>query len=252
MLRYPIPLILAALVATTVVMVYLTLDVRPVVPVVDENFTGTLFNGSVYLWRGAAGSLTFYTDGGDIEVAYFVPAYVIYLNGPPGNVTIRHGLYMVSSSTLGTWLIHVVKVYSAATDTLYPAQLVFKLVPVDVGDNLTVYVPTYLEPGNYYDVWQLFEEAIGGTTPEFVKDIQVNSTHVVFKTFGRDGTPTIDALYPITGYDRIKDGSAYTYTFSGIGFSYRIGNNTISGFAMPYAYFVIKPLADTTVTITVG
>jgi hypothetical protein len=251
MLRYPIPLILAALVATTAVMVYLTLDVRPVVPVVDENFTGVLFNGSVYLWRGAAGALTFYSDGGDIEVAYFAPAYVIYLNGPPGNVTIRDGLYMVSSSTLGTWLIHVVNVHSAGGG-MRPAELVYKLVPVDIGDNLTVYVPTYLEPGNYYDVWQFFEEAMGGTTPEFVKDIQVNSTHVVIKTFSWGGTPLVEALYPIPGYVRINDGSAYTYRFSGVGFSYRIGNNTISGFAMPYAYFIIKPLADTTVTITVG
>jgi len=252
MLRYPIPLILAALIATTAVVVYLTLDVRPVVPVVDANFTGVLFNGSVYLWRGAAGSLTFYPDGGDIEVAYFVPAYVIYLNGPPGNVTIKDGLYMVSSSTLGTWLIYEVILHDADTGMLYPAELTFKLVPVDVGDNLTVYVPTYVEPGNYYDVWILFEEAIGGTTPDFVRDIQVNSTYVVFKTFGRDGTPTVDGFYPISRYDRINDGSDYTYRFSGVGFSYRIGNNTISGVAMPYAHFVIKPLADTTVTITVG
>jgi hypothetical protein len=251
MLRYPIPLILAALIATTAVVVYLTLDVRPVVPVVDENFTGTLFNGSVYLWRGAAGSLTFYPDGGDIEVAYFVPAYVIYLNGPPGNVTIRDGLHMLSSRTLGTWLVYIVKLRSAVTDEIFPAELTFKLVPVDVGDNLTVYVPTYLQPGRYYDVLELIRQNLGGITPNFVRDIQVNSTHVVIKTFASDGTLLIDGLYPIPGYDRINDGSAYTYRFSGVGFSYRIGNSTISGFAMPYAYFIIKPLADTRVTITV-
>ena len=252
MLRYPIPLILAALVATTAVMVYLTLDVRPVVPVVDENFTGTLFKGSVYLWRGAAGSLTFYTDGGDIEVSYFVPTYVVYLNGPPGNVTIREGLLMASSPTTGPWLLHKVWVDTGAY--MIRAGLLFKLEPVEVGDNLTVYVPIYAVPGNdYQDVYELFEQAHGETVNlNIIYNIQVNSTHVIIKPVDATGELTGKLFYPIADVVRISDGDAYTYHFSGVGFSYKIGNRTISGFAMPYAHFIIKPLADTTVTITVG
>jgi hypothetical protein len=252
MLRFPVPLVLAAIVATMAVVVYLMIEVRPMVPVADGNFSTPLTNGSVYLWRGSAKSITFHTDGGDIDVSYFVPAYIIYLNGPPGNATIRENMHIATSPFVGTWLlIKNVEVYSES-GLSFIMDVAFKLEPTQIGE-ITVYVPIYADylASEYDEVYNLFRQALGYSGPSWlgiVTDIQASEDKGVLKLFSNGAVRVY--FYKSVGTVRIADGGSFKFSFAGTGFSYQLEDLSVSGFAMPYVFFIIKPYSNTTVTIT--
>jgi hypothetical protein len=241
MLRVPAPFLLAVVVATAAVTIYLHLTVISVPAVGDGNFTGTLVAGSHYLWRGSAGTIDFESNE-TIGLTYYVFGYVVHLNGEPGNVTVNSNVRIFYFASRGYPILYV---YNAEA---YRAFL-FKLINAATIGGITVYVPQTFDQFETltYAERDSIGVATGNYNPYRVVSVSTNGTHlIVFSAYSTSGYTTE------TDYLRLPSptmGTNIRTTFNGIGFSYIIGSQTYSGYAMPYVYFVITPQANTQVRI---
>jgi hypothetical protein len=243
--KIPIPMLLAALVATTAVVVYLQLSVISAPVVADSNFTSTLVAGTPYLWRGAATEITI-SSNATIKVAYMPVGYVVYINGPLGN----------SSLGSGKWLIYLedgrpLLVEKVAYPDGYNAYHVFKLVNASRVGSLTVLVP------NAFDLSDTLSDAeynamlrngVGSSVYRVVQ-VTTNGTHIELR-LGDVGRAQINH----TTFVRLPNVSEITstkITSSGYGVSYVVNSTTVSAYLMPYYHIVITPNATARVTITV-
>jgi hypothetical protein len=238
-------MLLAALVATTAVVVYLQLSVISAPVVADNNFTSTLIAGTPYLWRGAATEITI-SSNATIKVAYMPVGYVVYINGPLGN----------SSLGSGKWLIYLkdgrpLLVEKVSYPNGYNAYHVFKLVNASRVGSLTVLVP------NAFDLSDTLSDAeynamlrngVGSSVYRVVQ-VTTNGTHIELR-LGDVGRAQINhttfVLLP-----NVSEITSTKITSNGYGVSYVVKSTTVSAYLMPYYHIVITPKASARVTIVV-
>jgi len=243
--KIPVPLLIAALVATTAVVVYLQLSVVPVPVVADPNFTTTLIGGTPYLWRGAASEISI-TSNATIQLTYMPIAHVIYINGPLSNASLGDGRWLVYLKGGRPLLVERMPAPSGMTDIF-----VFKLVNMTKVNGLSVLVP---QPFDVADVLTTQEsDAVkvytNGVAPWRVVNINANATHIGMSYAYDFGNTVLDTIYyklpPAVETTSTKIAS------SGYGVSYIVNATTVSAYLMPYQHVVIVPKASATVTIVV-
>jgi hypothetical protein len=241
--KIPVPLLIAALVATTAVVIYLQLSVVPVPVVADPNFTTTLIAGTPYMWRGAGSEFTI-TSNATIKLTHMPVAHVIYINGPFSNASLG-----------GIWLIYLkggrpLLVEKMAKPDGNPDYFVFKLENVTKVGGLSVLVPQKFDVSdvlstNEYDavcahtgaggVWRVVNIYTNGT--HLALDISDQWNTVVQGTFFYMLPPAVDT-------------TSTKITSSGYGVSYTVNATTVSAYLMPYQHIVIVPKANARVIIT--
>ena len=243
--KIPVPLLIAALVATTAAVIYLQLSVVPVPVVADPNFTTTLVTGTPYLWRGAASEFTI-TSNATIKLTYMPIAHVIYLNGPLGNATLGDGKWLIYLKGGRPLLVEMMPVPVEMTNLF-----VFRLVNVTKVNGLSVLVP---QPFEVSDILTASEEnAIttytNGISPWRVVNIYANATHIGISYTYTNQYVVLGTIY--YALPPAVETTSTKITSSGYGVSYIVNGTTVSAYLMPYEHIVIVPTASAKVTITV-
>ena len=258
--KIPMPLLIAALVATTAVVIYLQLTVVPVPAVADPNYTVTLVKGSPYLWRGAASEINI-TSNATIRLAYMPVAHVVYVNGPLTNTSLGGGKWLIHTcelvpsltmSTSGSAVLVcepllVEKTTRPGGDTYY---FVFKLVNTTKVNGLSVLVP---QPFDVADT--LSKKAInairahtGASEAWRIVRVYTNGTHITLDYAKLNETRVYGSfIYPLSAIET----TSIKITSSGYGVSYKVNATTVSAYLMPYQHIVIVPNATARVTIVV-
>jgi hypothetical protein len=243
--KIPMPLLIAALVVTSAVVIHLQLTVVHVPPVADSNHTSVLVKGTPYLWRGAASEITI-SSNATIRLAHMPVFHVIYINGPLSNASLGEGKWMVYLSCGRPILVERV---STTGGTQY---LLVKLENVSKVDGLTVLVPRVfggmetLTPREA----QTLSAITGASEAWRVLDIYTNGTHIALVVAPHNRTTN----GPTTFYFRLPpavETKSFKITSSGYGVSYKVGDTTVSAYVMPYQHVVIIPNATARVTIVV-
>lgn len=242
--KIPMPLLIAALVATTAVVVYLQLSVVSVPIVADPNFTTTLVADTPYLWRGAASEFNIASNA-TIKLTYMPVAHVIYLNGPLGNITLGDGKWVVYLKGGRPLLVEKVT-YSTGFSVYY----IFKLVNMTKVSGLSVLVPNVFTVGDVLSSDEFSAIlSLGATTPLYrVTQITTNGTHIMVQ-LGDASLSQVDQ----TDYFQLPpvvETTATKITSSGFGVSYVANTTTVSAYVMPYQHIVIVPKANARVVIT--
>jgi hypothetical protein len=241
--KIPVPLLIAALVATTAVVIYLQLSVVPVPVVADPNFTSTLVAGTPYLWRGAASEITI-SSNTTIKVTYMPVAHVIYVNGPLSNASLGSGRWLIYLTGGRPILVEKLAISADATD-----YFAFKLVNVTKVGGLSVLVP------QTFDVADILSEneanAVSANTGAGsvwrVVRIYTNGTHISLDYAGQYNTSVQGTL--VYSLPPAVDVTSTKITSSGYGVSYIVNSTTVSAYLMPYQHIVIIPKANAEVTI---
>jgi len=108
MRRYPIPLILAALVATAAVTVVLKISVAAVPIYAEPNFTTVVPAGSYVVWKGAANQFTVSANASGTVYVVHGPFAALYApNGLPVNVTLGDNRYIVGDNNTVAYLVNI-------------------------------------------------------------------------------------------------------------------------------------------------
>jgi hypothetical protein len=239
------PLLLAALVATTAVVIYLRLSVVSPPVVADSNFTGTLVAGTPYLWRGAATEITV-SSNASIRLSYMPMFHVIYTNGPLSNASLGDGRWMVYLS--GGRPILVERVSTPGGSTYF---YLLKLVNVSKVNGLTVLVPQAFGASETLTdaESQVVRVLTGASGALRVINIYTNGTHIALNVAPHNSTSG-----PATHYFRLPPAVVTTstsITSRGYGTSYIVNGGTVSAYVMPYHHVVIIPNATARVIIVV-
>jgi hypothetical protein len=243
--KIPMPLLIAALVATSAVVIYLQLTVVSPPVVADGNFTTALVAGTPYLWRGAATEIMI-SSNASIRLSYMPVFHVIYTNGPFSNASLGDGKWMVYLR--GGRPILVERVSTPGGSTYY---YLLKLVNVSKVNRLTVLVPQTFDTSETLTAAE--SQAVGVITGANgalrVTNIFTNGTHIALVVAPHNSTSG-----PATHYFRLPNAVATTsttITSRGYGVSYIVDSTTVSVYVMPYQHIVIIPNATARVTITV-
>jgi len=254
--KLPIPLLLAAAALTSVVYIYVHLTAPPMPIHTDPNFTGTLYAGGTYLWRGAAYQYVFSADS-HISMSYGAPYHLMYLFGPLYNISLGGGkIIIVYGADIRP--LYAVKQTVTIEGSTYTDNvcLIFKLQDVTPQNstiaNLTLYLPVTFDLN---DVLTNKEERtiyyFGGCyTMRRVIQIQANSTHIIFQS----ATPhmTTPSERWVMKLESLAPGKTITVTNQPVSGSYAIGGATFAVMALPYLHFTITPQDTTTLTIYVS
>jgi len=254
--KLPIPLLIAAAALTSVAVIYVYLTAPPMPLHTDPNFTGPLYVGGAYLWRGAAFEYIFSADN-QISVSYVDPYHLVYLSGPLYNITLSSRMAIIYGA--GIRPIYIVKHDLVTEDGSYSYTgtcLVFKLRDVTPDNstvgNLTLYLP---EMFDLSDVLTSKEDSVVynfvGCLSRFrVVQIQVNGTHILFQTaYTNTNTLGRRLVMPLRS---LATGRTVRDTNTPLSGSYVVGSTTYTIVALPYRHFVITPLGTTTLTIYVS
>jgi hypothetical protein len=223
----------------------------------DPNFTGTLYPGGTYLWRGAAFQYVFSADS-QISVAYRAPYHLMYLFGPLYNITLSGGkiviLYGVNIRPL-----YIVRhtLESEYGGSQYPNMcLVFKLKDVTPQNstiaNLTLYLPEVFSSTDVLtnkEDYAVFDYA-DCTARRRVVQIEVNGTHIIFHTAYTYASSSLGRL--VLRLEPLASGKTVRVTNTPLSGSYIVGGATYSVMALPYLHFAITPQDSTTLTIYVS
>jgi len=241
--KIPMPLLIAAFVATTSVVILLQLTVVPVPVVADPNFTGTLVKGSPYLWRGAASEISI-SSNATLKLTYMPLFHVIYINGPLSNASLGGNRWMIYRSN------RAILVERVTTPDGTTHQYLLKLVNASKVNGLTVLVPqTFGASETITDNEARAIQAITGRIGLRVVNVYTNGTHIAI-----DVAPHNSTAGPTTHYFRLPPAVETTstkITSSGYGVSYKVNTTTVSVYLMPYQHIVIVPNATARVTIVV-
>ncbi|MEM1598818.1 MAG: hypothetical protein QXI07_09950 [Pyrobaculum sp.] len=236
MRRIPIPLLVAALVSVTAVVVTLKMTVVPIPVYADPNFTGPIPAGNAAYWKGAFTEAQFAANT-TVNYRYFYGANIV-VYAPYGipNATIARSTYI---KNLGDYIQFI---------------------------NLTsgVYLVTYY-PGGYYVTVKLVPTGVKGfyigqalSTSEIQVVSKINSNAIYTRagsgydaTSGRFFVTFLDAsgqMYSIY-MPTAGEGTGQTFTIRGYDVSLNVNGKSI---AVRYATGVaIIPSSNTQVTIYV-
>ena len=242
--KIPVPLLIAALVVTTVVTIYLNILVVPVPVVVDGNTTSTLVKGTPYLWRGAASEIVI-TSNATIRVTHMPLFNVIYVSGPLVNASLGDGRWVIYLN--GGRPLFIEKMATSNGHVYY----VVKLVNTSKVNGLTVLVPQTFSLTECVSTSEAQTiKAVAGTSAVYrVVNIHTNGTHIMLSV-----VPIDNATYGlITHYFVLPpavDTTSFKITSSGYGVSQRANHDTTSIYVMPYQHIVIIPQANARVTIS--
>jgi len=241
--KIPMPLIIAAFVATTSVVILLQLTVVPAPPVADANFTGTLVKGSPYLWRGAASEISI-SSNATLKLTHMPLFHVIYINGPLSNASLGDNRWMIYLRCR-TILVERVTTPDGTTH-----QYLLKLVNASKVNGLTVLVPqTFGVSETITDDEARAIQAITGRIGLRVVNVYTNGTHIALNVAPHNSTTG-----PTTHYFRLPPALETTstrITSSGYGVSYKVNATTVTAYLMPYLHIVIVPNATARVAIVV-
>lgn len=197
MRKIPIPLILAAIVATTAVTVILSLQVSSIPIVADPNFTGPIPAGNVALWKAAGFSQATFTPNASITVygAPGVSGVVVYApQGLPVNATLGRS---VSGSFATVAIVRI----------RYGTYIVTNLVGAD----------NY----NYYLVYKLVPTTVSGLyTVDRVNTTEVNAVRDALYALGYDTVNKFHGGYSATSYDATANQFIVQYV-NPAGFAYQ-------------------------------
>jgi hypothetical protein len=223
----------------------------------DPNFTGPLFSGLTYLWRGAAFEYIFSADY-TISLTHVAPYHLIYLGGPLHNITVITGR---------TWIVYPVggrPLYAVRQRVYFPngrfwsdAILVYKLEDI-TPDNTTIPF-TILIPRMFSRITEELTEredrvlraVVSGIDFYRVIGMELNSTHIIYKLahtrFANYETVAVVAISssPISG-------KTIKITNNPVRGSYVVSGASFPFMALPYLHFVITPTETTTLTIYVN
>ncbi len=240
--KIPMPLLIAAFVATTAVVIFLNLTVVSVPVVADPNFTGTLVKGSPYLWRGAASEITVASNA-SIKLTHMPVFHVVYVNGPLSNASLGGNRWLIFLN--GGRPILVERVTTPNGNT---RQYLLKLVNVSKVNGLTVLVPQTFGASEVLTTNEV--QAIRAYTGDIglrVVNIYTNGTHIMLDVAPHNTTTTTTHHFRLP--PAVNTTSA-KITSSGHGVSYKVGNTTVTAYIMPYQHIVIVPSANARVTIS--
>jgi hypothetical protein len=243
--KIPVPLLIAALVATTAVVVYLQLSVVPVPVVADPNFTTTLIGGTPYMWRGAASEISI-TSNATIQLTYMPIAHVIYINGPLSNASLGEGKWLVYLKGGRPLLVERMPAPSGMSDIF-----VFKLVNMTKVNGLSVLVPQPFDVADLLttqenDAIMVYTNGVGAWR---VVNINANATHIGM-SYAYHNYASVQGTIYYTLPPAVETTSTKIAS-SGYGVSYIVNATTVSAYLMPYQHVVIVPKASATVTIVV-
>lgn len=237
--KFPMALIIAAVVSITAITIYLNISVLPVPVVADRNFTGVLVAGSPYLWRASASTIQINSNA-TLEVTYMPVGYVISVSGP------------LTNATLGpdAWLIYVKGDQPLLVMNYNGIEVVFPMVDSNI-NGVTVYVPALFGINDYLTDQELkaIYQVTGYLSAERVVDVETNGTHIIISAAFPQYNSVEDTIY-LKLPPASKVVSA-TYNFAGFGVAKTVNGTTVSMYVSPYEHFVITPLANAQVTITV-
>jgi len=238
--KFPMALIIAAMVSVTAVTVYLNVSLIPIPVVADPNFTGTLVAGSPYLWRGTASTIQI-SSNATIAVTYAPVAYVVDVSGPLTNASLGPDAYLIYLKG-GRPLLLI-----ANGASVY----MFKLVNMSKVNGVTVLVPQYFGINEYLtdQEVQALEQLTGYYGAERVIDVETNGTYIILSLALPQYNVANDHAYiklpPATAVTSAK------YDIAGHGISRTVNGTTVSIYAAPYEYFTIIPQQNAQVTIVV-
>ena len=243
--KIPMPLLIAALVATTVVVIHLQLTVVPVPVVADGNYTGTLVAGSPYLWRGAASEIGI-TSNATIRMTYMPVGHVVYLSGPLSNASLGPDRWLIYANCRGPILVE--KVTSPGGATRY---YVFKLVNVSKVNGLSVFVPQPFDATELLNQKEINATRVYTGASEVWRIVRVytNGTHILLDYAPLNQTSTRGTF--VHQLPPAMNGTAFRITSRGYGVSYTVNNVSVSVYVMPYQHIVIVPINNARVSITV-
>jgi hypothetical protein len=244
--KIPIPLLIAALVATTSVTILLQLTVVPVPAVVeDRNFTGVLVKGSPYLFRAAATEIIIAANT-TVKVTHMPLFSVVYINGPLNNASLGDGKWMIYTNCKRAMLLE------RRSTANGPVYYLIKLVNVSKHNGLTVLTP------QTFDMYECLcpseaqaVKAFAGTNVVYrVVGIYTNGTHITLNVVPLNKTTSGSITHHFKLPPAVNT-TSFKITSSGYGVSYKVGNVTVSAYVMPYQHVVIIPEANARVSITV-
>jgi hypothetical protein len=232
------PLLIAALVTTSAVVIYLNLTVVSVPVVADANFTTTLIAGTPYLWRGAASELTI-SSNASILVTYMPVANVVYLDGPLTNVSLGSG----------KWLIYLSGGRPILAEKRNSDLYVFKLVNMTKVSGLSVLVPQKFGVSETLSAGEASAITMhtGAVNIWRIVDVYTNGTHI-FLDYARHNETSVRGTLAYRLPPCVNT-TSFTIRTSGYGVSYVVNSASRSAYVMPYQHVVIIPRASARVTI---
>jgi hypothetical protein len=242
--KIPVPLLIAAIVATTAVVIYLQLSVVSVPVVADPNFTTTLIAGTPYMWRGAGSEFTI-TSNATIKVTYMPVAHVIYINGPLGNASLGGKAWLVYLKGGRPLLVEKLVKPDGGSD-----YFVFKLVNVTKVGGLSVLVPQKFDVSDTLNTneFTTISAYTGAGAVWRVVNIYTNGTHLALDISDQYNTSVQGIIFYTL--PPAVDTTSTKITSSGYGVSYIVNATTVSAYLMPYQHIVIVPKANARVIIT--
>ncbi|MEM4546555.1 MAG: hypothetical protein QW328_07340 [Nitrososphaerota archaeon] len=236
MRKIPIPLLLAALVSVTAVVITLKVTVVPIPIVTDPNFTGPIPEGNAVYWQGAFTEAQFAANT-TVSYRYFYGAdIVVYAPHGIPNVTITRGTYI---KNLGDYIQFINLTTDVYLVTSYPGglHLVVKLVPTRI-DGLYYSLPLRPEEIKVVDkinpnaIYTLYWSGYDATSDKF------------FVNYLDAGGNMYSYYVPTAG-----EGTGQTFTIKGFDISLNVHGKPI---VVRYATGVaIIPSSNTEVTIYV-
>lgn len=236
MRRIPIPLLVAALVAVTAVVVTLKVTVVPIPVYVDPNFTGPIPKGNAAYWKGAFTEAQFASNA-TVSYRYFYGAAIaVYApHGIPNATIVRNS----PVDNLGDYIQFINLTSGVYLVTYYPGgyYLAVKLVPTTVkgfyiGQALTTSELQVVSKVNTNAWYTLTGSGYDATSDRF------------FVTY-LSGTGYTNSIYMPTA----NQGTGQTFTIKGYDVSLNVNGKPI---VVRYATGVaLIPSSNTQVTIYV-
>ena len=256
MTKFPLPLLIAAAAITGTAVIYVYLTAPPMPIHTDPNFTSPLFVGMTYLWRGAAFDYLFSADY-SISMTYMPVHHLMYLTGPPSNITIGDNVWIVY---VRGWKrpYYIIKHHIDWSPGGWSGYYYFVFWLEDVTPpnltirNLYLWLPRTFDPNDVLtqDEFDAIYKFVPSAEITRVLRVEVNSTHVTF------------IVSAVTYYDAESkyvaklpspvSGTSIRITNKPISASYTFNGTTFSAMALPYNYFSITPSDTTTLVVYVS
>jgi hypothetical protein len=233
MRRIPIPLLIAAVVATTAILVTLNVKVNPIPIYVEPNITTVIPAGSYVVWKGAANELTVVSNASGTVYAVNGPYVMFYAtNGLPVNESvIVDKLYIYGTKNL----------VGAVIRASYDRGFIYKLI--NVGNN--VYVTDAVNATECRTLMKVVKDHLPILTYCYTGSYVANSTGYYINY-------SDDVGMKMTW--KWDYGGSFTMGPSGVAVKGVAGGVNVAGYPVAWRYItalVISPNANAKVTIVV-